>query len=103
MFSRSLKNAFGGYQTAKSAQDLAVKLVSDIMDIQLPKNVNTAKLGNTTLRDICLLFKSGIMGYGDNALTKINIQTSQKIKTFKRILIEAGEKEGRKNYIKYDC
>ena len=37
-----------------------------------------------------------------NSLTTVNIQLSQKLKTLKRILIQAG-RNGKNSYIKYNC
>jgi hypothetical protein len=43
------------------------------------------------------------MRYDENPLTTVNISLDQKVKTFKRILIQAGTNPDKKNFIKYNC
>ena len=102
-FRTKLKQKFGGYQFTDNLNKFVVDLLNNILESDIPQDVDVAKLGNTTLRDIALMFNSRIMRYDENPLTTVNISLDQKVKTFKRILIQAGTNPDKKNFIKYNC
>lgn len=102
-FTTAYRQAFGtGYQFVTDLSKFAVKILNQIMGTNIPSNVSISRLGNTSLADIEQMFHGTLMDREHNPLTEVVVQ-SQKIKTLKRLLIKAGEGEGRKNYIKYDC
>ncbi len=103
MFTSSLKKEFNGYQFTDNVGEFVINILNNILETDIPLDTKPAKLGNTSLRDIAMIFKSKIMSYDSNPLSNVNINLDQKIKTLKRILIKAGEDPNKKNFIKYDC
>lgn len=103
IFTSSLKKEFNGYQFTDNVGEFVINVLNNILETDIPLDTKPAKLGNTSLRDIAIIFKSKIMSYDSNPLSNVNINLDQKIKTLKRILIKAGEDPDKKNFIKYDC
>ena len=103
IFSSNVKTKMRGYQFIDDVKGFAINLLNDILDTDIPQDVDMAKLGNTTLQTIATMFKSKLFSPEQNPLTSININLSQEVKTIKRLLIKAAEDPNKKNYIKYDC
>lgn len=101
-FTTDFRKGFGGLQFSVDINEYVTNVINEIFDTQIPVSNDASKIGNTKLNNIALMFKSGLMDINKNSINSVNIELSQKLKTLKRILIQAGE-TGKANYIKYDC
>ena len=101
-FKTDFRKGFGGLQFSTNITEYVTSVINDVFETSIPIDSDKAKVGNTKLNDLAILFKSGLMDINHNAISSVNIGLSHKLKTLKRILIQAGE-TGKANYIKYDC
>ena len=101
-FMKQMTVKFGGVRFDSDIKPFVVDLINDICETSVPHNADAVKLGNTTIDNLFIEFKSGLLDLDGNSLTTVNIQLSQKLKTLKRILIQAG-RNGKNSYIKYNC
>ena len=99
---KEMKNKFGGVRYDTDIKPFIINLINEVCETKVPENTDTLKLGHTTLSNLMVEFRSGLLDLDGNPLSTINISLSQKLKTLKRILIQAGQ-NGKNSYIKYNC
>lgn len=101
-FKNDFRKSFGGLRFSTNIREYVNSVINNVFETELPVDAKESKVGNTTVNDLTLMFKSGLIDIGSNSIASVNIGLSHKLKTLKRILIQAGE-NGKANYIKYDC
>ena len=89
-FMKQMTVKFGGVRFDSNIKPFVVDLVNDVCETSVPHDVDAVKLGHTTVDKLFVEFKSKLLDLDGNPLTTVNIQLSQKLKTLKRILIQAG-------------
>lgn len=101
-FVKEMQIKFGGVRYDSDIKPFVINIINEVCETKVPENVDTVKLGHTTLGNLVTEFRSGLLNLDNNALSAVNISLSQKLKTLKRILIQAGQ-NGKNSYIKYNC
>ena len=102
-FTSKFKERFGGYRVSSDISSFVIENLNDLLETDIPVDIDPAKLGNTKLSDIVLLFNGKSLAYDENPLIKTTVELSQFLKTMKRKLIEASKDPSKKNNIEYNC
>jgi hypothetical protein len=101
-FAINFKNSFGKIQFSSDINSYVQKVLSDALRITFNGDVDQNRLGNSTIGDIMLLFSSKLINRESNQISAAKTVLGQKLKTLKRILINAAD-NGKNSYIKYNC
>lgn len=101
-FKHKFKVGFNGLHFDTDIRGYVNSVLNNIFEMSMPIDTDPADVGNSKIGDLLVTFKSKLISVDDNPISQVNMNLSSKIKTLKRILIEAGFSD-KNSYIKYNC